>query len=264
MAPSDPVPAMDLSAMEVFRPLIFDKETSQILKVSASRKPGEQIVKVQISSQDKKGRQEHANCTVMYSDGQQWMDKWQLNSYLVQSRVEQLIKPVNGEVVHRLLKEMIYRQFQTVVTYSEEYHNIDEIFMDCELNETTANIRFQPTAENGKFIYSPYWIDTVAQLAGFVLNASTKTLADTVFISHGWQSFRIAAPLSDKKTYRGYVRMQAIGTRGVMAGDVYILDGEQIVVVCKGIKFQKMKRNILQKSFIHKQGRHFSTTTCLT
>lgn len=246
MAPSDPIPAMDLSAMEVFRPLIVDKETSQVLKVSASRKPGEQVVQIKISSQDKKGSQEHANCTVMYGDGQQWIDEWQMNAYLVQSRVEQLMKPVNGVVVHRLLKEMIYRQFQTVVTYSKEYHNIDELFMDCELNETAANIRFQPTAENGKFIYSPYWIDTVAHLAGFVLNASTKTPADTVFISHGWQSFRIAAPLSHEKTYRGYVRMQAVGTRGVMAGDVYVLDGEQVVVVCKGIKFQKMKRNILQ------------------
>ena len=246
MAPSSPVPAMDLSAMEVFRPLIVGKETSQVLKVSASRKPGEQIVKVQISSQDANGTQEHANCTVMYGDGQQWMDEWQMNAYLVQSRIDQLFQPVNPASVHRLLKEMIYRQFQTVVTYSKEYHNIDELFMDCELNETAANIRFQPTAGNGKFIYSPYWIDTVAHLAGFVLNASTKTPADTVFISHGWQSFRIAAPLSDEKVYRGYVRMQPVGTRGVMAGDVYIFDGEQIVVVCKGIKFQKMKRNILK------------------
>ncbi len=148
--------------------------------------------------------------------------------------------------MHRLLKEMIYKQFQTVVTYSKEYHNIDELFMDCELNETAANIRFQPTAGTASFKYSPYWIDTVAHLAGFVINASTKTPADTVFISHGWQSFRIAAPLSDEKVYRGYVRMQPIGTRGVMAGDVYIFDGEQIVVLCKGIKFQKMKRNILK------------------
>lgn len=246
MAPSDPVPAMDLSSMEVFRPLIVDKQTSQVLRVCASRKPGEQVVKIRISSQDVNGSQDHANCTVMYGDGQQWIDEWQMNAYLVQSRVDQLIQPVNPASVHRLLKEMIYKQFQTVVTYSKEYHNIDEIFMDCELNETAANIRFQPTAGNGKFVYSPYWIDTVAHLAGFVLNASTKTPADTVFISHGWQSFRIAAPLSDEKVYRGYVRMQPIGTRGVMAGDVYIFDGEQIVVLCKGIKFQKMKRNILQ------------------
>lgn len=245
MAPSDPVPAMDLTTMEVFRPLIVDKETSQVLKVSASRKPGEQVVKIQISSEDLNGSHDHANCTVMYGNGQQWMDEWRMNAYLVESRMDQLIRPINPASVHRLLKEMIYKQFQTVVTYSKEYHNIDEIFMDCELNETAANIRFQPTAGNGNFTYSPYWIDTVAHLAGFVLNASTKTPADTVFISHGWQSFRIAAPLSDEKTYRGYVRMQPIGTRGVMAGDVYIFDGEQIVVVCKGIKFQKMKRNVL-------------------
>ena len=245
MAPSEPVPAMDLSSMEVFRPLIVDKETSQILKVSASLKPGEQEVKILISSQDAKGRQEHANCTVRYGDGQQWMDEWQMNAYLVQSRMDQLIRPVNPASVHKLLKEMIYKQFQTVVTYSKEYHNIDDLYMDCELNETAANIRFQPTAGDGKFIYSPYWIDTVAHLAGFVLNASTKTPADTVFISHGWQSFRIAAPLSDQKIYQGYVRMQPVGTRGVMAGDVYIFDGERIVVLCKGIKFQKMKRNIL-------------------
>lgn len=243
MAQSDPVPAMDLSAMEVFRPLIVEKETAQTLKVSATRKPGEQVVKIRISSQDTNGSQDHANCTVMYGDGQQWMDEWQMNAYLVKSRMDQLVTAPN---VHRLLKEMIYKQFQTVVTYSKEYHNIDELFMDCELNETAANIKFQPTAGNGKFIYNPYWIDTVAHLAGFVLNASTKTPADTVFISHGWQSFRIAAPLSDEKVYRGYVRMQPVGSRGVMAGDVYIFDGEQIVVVCRGIKFQKMKRNVLK------------------
>ena len=247
MTPNDPVPAMDLSTMEVFKPLIVDStETSQLLKVTATRRSDEQIVKIQISSQDQKGRQDHANCTVMYGDGQQWIDEWQRNAYLVQSRIDQLFKPSNPSSVHRLLKDMIYRQFQTVVTYSKEYHNIDELFMDCELNETAANIKFQPSAANGHFVYSPYWIDTVAHLAGFILNASVKTPADTVFISHGWQSFRIAKPLSDEKSYRGYVRMQPSGNRGVMAGDVYIFDGDEIVVVCRGIKFQQMKRTILQ------------------
>lgn len=255
MAPSNPVPAMDLSSMEVFRPLIVDKETSQILKVSASRKPGEQVVNVRISSQSKNGSQDHAHCIVQYGNGQQWMDEWQMNAYLIQSRVDQLLQPVNPARVHRLLKEMIYKQFQTVVTYSKQYHNIDEIFMDCELNETAANIKFQPAAGNGSFTYSPYWIDTVAHLAGFVLNANTNVPADTVFISHGWQSFRIAAPLSDEKSYRGYVRMQPLGTRGVMAGDVYIFDDEQIVVVCKGIKFQTMKRNVLHSLLSQGQDR---------
>ena len=247
MTPSDPVPAMDLSTMEVFRPLIVDSDqTSQLLKVSASRNSNEKVVNIIISSQDEKGRQEHAHCTVMYGDGQQWMDEWQRNAYLVQSRIDKLIEPANSAGTHRMLKDMIYKQFQTIVTYSKEYHNIDELFMDCELNETAANIRFQSTAGNGQFVYSPYWIDTVAHLAGFILNASVKTPADTVFISHGWESFRIAAPLSHEKAYRGYVRMQPTGSRGVQAGDVYIFDGDEIVVVCKGIKFQQMKRTTLQ------------------
>lgn len=247
MTPSDPVPAMDLSTMEVFRPLVVDSnQTSQLLKVSASRNSNEKAVNIIISSQDEKGRQEHAHCAVTYGDGQQWMDEWQRNAYLVQSRIEKLIEPASSAGTHRMLKDMIYKQFQTVVTYSKEYHNIDELFMDCELNETAANIRFQSTAGNGQFVYSPYWIDTVAHLAGFILNASVKTPADTVFISHGWESFRIAAPLSHEKAYRGYVRMQPTGSRGVQAGDVYIFDGDEIVVLCKGIKFQEMKRTTLQ------------------
>ena len=246
MAPSESVPAMDLSTMEVFRPLIVDAgETAQTLEVSASRQPHERAVKVTISSRDTKGTQDHACCIVQYGSGQDWMQEWARNSYLVQSRMDQLIQPTNPADVHRLLKEMIYKQFQTVVTYSQQYHNIDELFMDCDLNESVANIRFQPTSEHGDFIYSPYWIDTVAHLGGFVLNASVKTPADTVFISHGWESFRIAAPLSDKKAYRGYVRMQPTGSRGVMAGDVYIFDGDDIVVLCRGLKFQQMKRNVL-------------------
>ncbi|KAL9595245.1 MAG: hypothetical protein Q9179_005058 [Wetmoreana sp. 5 TL-2023] len=246
MAPSEPVPAMDLSAMEVFRPLIVEAgETKQVLKVSASRQANERAVKVTISSRDSKGSQDHARCTVQYGNGQEWMQKWQKSSYLVQSRMEQLVQPTKPGKVHRLLKEMIYKQFQTVVTYSEQYHSIDELFMDCELNESVANIRFQPTAEHGDFLYSPYWIDTVAHLGGFILNASVKTPADTVFISHGWESFRIAAPLSDDKAYKGYVRMQPSGSRGVMAGDMYIFDGDDIVVLCKGLKFQEMKRTVL-------------------
>lgn len=246
MAPNEPVPAMDLSAMEIFRPLIVNgAKTDQVLKVSASRKPNERAVKITISSRDPKGSQEHAQCTIQYGNGAEWIQKWQKNSYLVQSRVDQLINSARSTQVHRLLKEMIYRQFQTVVTYSEPYHQIEELYMDCELNESVAMISFQPTAQYGNFTYSPYWLDTVAHHGGFVLNANVKTPEDTVYISHGWESFRIAAPLSEGKPYKAYVRMQPTGSRGVMAGDMYIFDEEKVVVLCKGLKFQRMKRNVL-------------------
>ena len=244
--PSTPIPAMDLSAMEVFRPLIVDAgETTQSLRVTASKEGKDGSVKVVISSKHNDKTQEHATCKVVYGDGHQWMQDWSRNAYLVQSRMESISGPGKAIKVHRLLKEMIYRQFQTVVNYNEQYHSINELHMDCELNEAVANIKFQPSAGIGEFKFSPYWLDTVAHLGGFILNASVHTPADTVFISHGWENFQIAAPLSDQKTYHGYVRMQEQGSRGVMAGDVYVFDGDEIVVLCKGLKFQKMKRTIL-------------------
>ena len=246
IAPSEPVPAMDFLAIEVSGPFIVDAgETTQVLKVSAYIQSNERAVEIAISSRDTKGSQGHARCTVQYGDGQLWMQEWQKNAYLVQARMDQLVQPTKPTVGHRLLKEMIYKQFQTVVTYSKQYHNIDELFMNCDLNESVANIRFQPTCENDHFTYSPYWIETVAHLGGVVLNASVNTPADTVFMSHGWESFRIAAPLAEEKPYKGYVRMQPTGSRGVMAGDAYIFDGGEIVVLCKGLKFQQMKRTAL-------------------
>ncbi|KAL9598139.1 MAG: hypothetical protein Q9219_004695 [cf. Caloplaca sp. 3 TL-2023] len=246
MAPGQTVQAMDLSTMEVFRPLIVSAgATDQSLRVSASRQPNETSVKITISSRDAKGAQDHVRCIVRFGSGEEWKQKWRKTSYLVQSRMDQLLHPTDPGRVHRLLKPMIYKQFQTVVAYSEPYHSIDELAMDCELNESVANICFQPTAEHTSFVYSPYWIDTIAHLGGFVLNANVNTPADTVFISHGWESFRIAGPLSAGKNYQGYVRMQSSGSRGVMVGDMYLFDGDEVVVLCKGLKFQQMKRTVL-------------------
>ncbi|KAL8925721.1 MAG: hypothetical protein Q9172_002112 [Xanthocarpia lactea] len=255
MAPKEPIPAMDLSAMEIFRPLIVNAgNTDQVLNVSASTKPNERAVKITISSRDSKGSQEHARCTIHYGNGAEWIQEWQKNSYLVQSRMDQLVQPTRSSHVHRLLKQMIYKQFETVVKYSEQYHQIDELFMDCELNESMATIRFQPTAQHGNFICSPYWLDTIAHLGGFVLNANVNTPADTVYISHGWESFRIAAPLSEGKNYKAYVRMQPAGPRGLMAGDMYLFDDDKIVVLCKGLKFQQMKRDLLHSLLGTSQG----------
>ena len=58
---------------------------------------------------------------------------------------------------------------------------------------------------------------------------------------------RIARPLSPDKKYRNYVRMQPTNSRGIMAGDVYVIVGEEIVAVCEGLKFQEIRRKILDR-----------------
>ena len=248
MQPFDPVPAMDVSDMEVFHPLVVlpqNNSPSQLIKVTAVRTGGTGSIKVLFDSQDGNETQQHGHCEVSFGNGDEWKDEWSRNTYLVTSRMTGLTDAANEGSVHRILRPMIYKLFSTIVVYSEKYHGLQEVYMDSALNEVSAKVKFQNVAECGTFTYSPYWIDTIAHLAGFVLNGSVSTPEDTVFISHGWRSMRIVAPLSHEKSYRGYVRMQPIGNRGLMCGDVYLLEGNDVVAVCLGLKFQEMKKALL-------------------
>lgn len=248
MQPFEPVPAMDLAGMEVFHPLVVlptGNSPSQVIKVTAVRKSCTGSIEVCFSSQDGNDLQQHGRCEVNFGNGNEWRDEWSRNTYLVESRMTGLTDAANEGYVHRILRPMIYKLFSTIVVYSEKYHGLQEVYMDSSLNEVVAKVKFQNVAECGKFTYSPYWIDTIAHLAGFVLNGSVSTPEDTVFISHGWKSMRIVAPLSDEKEYRSYVRMQPVGTCGLMCGDVYVLEGNDVVAVCFGLKFQQMSKPLL-------------------
>ena len=244
--PSLPVPAMDVASMEVFRPLVvLPNNPQQLIKVSAIRLAGADSTEVHFSSQDGSNIQEHAHCTVYYGNGDGWKAEWARNAYLVKSRVESLVDSAKVGLTHRILRKMVYKLFATIVVYDEKYQGLKEVFMDSTLHEATANIKFQADAADGTFTYSPYWIDTIAHLAGFVLNGSVTTPEGVVYISHGFKSLRIAGMLSAEKSYSGYVRMQPTGGRGVWIGDVYIFEDSDIVAVCSGLKFQEIKKTVL-------------------
>lgn len=244
MKPSDPSPSMDVIDMEVFRPLVvLPNNPLQLIKISAVWLDGS--TKVHFSSQNGGDTQEHAHCTVQYGDGNQWKAEWARFAYLVKGRIDGLIQSAKEGLNHRILRDMVYKLFSALVVYDEKYQGLKEVFMDRTLYEAAASVRFQLNASSGDFTYSPYWIDTIAHLAGFVLNGSVMTPGDKVYISHGFKSMRIVGALSEEKTYSSYVRMQPTDGRGVFAGDVYIFDGGEIIAVCTGLKFQEIKKSVL-------------------
>jgi len=247
LGPSLSVPAMDVTKMEVFQPLIAKADSAtQLIKVSAVKKPGANSVEVRFSSQDGSEVKEHAHCTVQYGDGKAWMSEWARTAYLVKARMDHLVDSAKAGISHKILRKMVYKLFSVLVKYDEKYQGLEEVFMDSNLLEAAASVKFKTTAADGEFVYSPYWIDSIAHLSGFVLNGSDTTPEDAVYISHGWQSMRIVGSLSEDKSYRSYVRMQPTGSRGVMAGDVYVFEGDEVIAVCGGLKFQQIKRSILR------------------
>ncbi|KAL9595898.1 MAG: hypothetical protein Q9219_006166 [cf. Caloplaca sp. 3 TL-2023] len=247
MEPGVPVPAMDIRDMEIFQPLIAKSDAShQAVSISAKRQPGPGPLELKFSSRSEPSEtQDHAHCKVHYGDGEQWMTKWAENTNTINEKINYLYSCVNDGKAHKVLKPMVYRLFKAVVEYDTPYHSLEEVAMNCDTHEATAKIRFQ-TASDRTFVFSPHWIDSIAQLGGFALNGDPTASEEYVYLSHGWSSMRIAGKLSEKELYRSYVHMEPTGTRGVLAGDVYMLnEQDSIIAVCAGLKFQQMKRTVL-------------------
>ncbi|KAI0455324.1 hypothetical protein F5B21DRAFT_503379 [Xylaria acuta] len=238
--------AMDVRSMEVHKPLLIQPgATNQIIRVVASHKVSSGIVEVKFGSQDDNVRQDHAHCTVIFGDGNEWQSNWMRNAYLIKARMDHLIASSTMGQTHKVLRPMVYKLFAALVTYDPKYQGMEEVYLDSNLLEATAHVKFATENSDGVFTYSPYWIDSIAHLSGFVLNGADTAPEDCVFISHGWKSMKIVAQLSASVRYQSYVRMQETGTPGVLSGDVYFFEGDQVVAVCEDLKFQRIKRTIL-------------------
>lgn len=88
-------------------------------------------------------------------------------------------------------------------------------------------IRLQSLEGTGKWSISPYWSDTIVDLAGFVMNGSNHNPDDMAHISGGLDCMSLADELTDQKEYYSYVRMRPTEKKGASIGGVYILDGSE-------------------------------------
>ena len=237
---------MNVCHMEVFKPFIVkDDGKGQTLQMSTSVDLTVNRAVLVFSSGLNKTEVQHAKCHVEFGSQAAWLNEWQRNAYLIRGRIDGLIESASSGKAHRMLRGMAYKLFGALVDYDPKYRGMSEAILDSPQLEATSFVEFQTKEADGNFFCSPYWIDSVAHLAGFVVNAndaldSTKQ----VYISHGWESMRFAEPLSVNKSYRSYVKMQPAGAN-MMAGDVFILDGDRIVGMVGALKFQCIPRQLL-------------------
>ncbi|KAI0401614.1 hypothetical protein F4802DRAFT_618819 [Xylaria palmicola] len=235
---------MDLRDMEVSGPLVAEREDSQrIVLVSTRQMKGSDTVRVQFSSQLGMNRKDHAKCTIVFGDGNKWQSEWRQCASLVQARIDHLAASSLTGPTHRILGPMVYRLFGSLVDYDEPYRGMQEVHLDSKAQEASAKVRFS-TGANELFVYHPCWIDSLAHISGFVLNGADTTPNDTVYISHGWTSMKIAVTkLSATKTYFTYVRMKEDSKiSGVMIGDVYVIEDGNVIALIQDIKFRRIKR----------------------
>ena len=244
---------MNVRDMEVSKPLIVpvaNNSEPQLLQIIATTDLSTKKVDLEYTSIDVRSgaRTNHAHCFVEYGDAAGWASQWARNAYLIKSRITALEEARLEGDVQRILKGMVYKLFSALVQYSESYRGMEEVLLLSGQREGPAKIKFKADDKNGDFFLNPYWIDSLAHLSGFVLNANDAIDSKSfVFISHGWQSMRFTGQFSAEKTYRTYVKVQPDNSSTVMAGDIYIFEEDIIVGLIEGLKFQQVPRAVLDQ-----------------
>lgn len=245
-SPTKPTPLGALADLDIFNALVVPTDAGdQKIRVTASASAKHGDISVTFSSRTGKANFiDNGKCVVKAIDTAKSKSQWSRLTPLVKARIDALMDPNNEDVV-RLQRRFIYKLFNAVVKYDEKYHGIHALHMDEDQQDAVGIIRLRSLEGTGKWSISPYWSDTIVHLAGFVMNGSSKNPEDMAHISGGLDCMSLADELTDQKEYYSYVRMRDGEKKGASIGDVYILDGNEIIGYCEGVKFQQMKKSIL-------------------
>lgn len=243
---------IDVRHLEIAKPIIakgYDAKGEQLLRITATAERPLKLVKFAFNSisQDGSDGELHASCEVQYGDAKSLLAAWSRFDYLFRSRMDVLAQGANAGKYKKISRKQAYESFSSLVQYGKKYQGMKEIILDSKNFEASSLIEFQATDNDGDFDANPYWIDNIAHLSGFVLNGSDAVDSKKqVFISHGWESLQMVRPLSGRRSYRNHVRMHQ-GPGKTMVGDVHVFDGDDMIALALGVKFQAIPRSLLNK-----------------
>ncbi|KAE8362115.1 hypothetical protein BDV27DRAFT_166437 [Aspergillus caelatus] len=241
---------LNVGHMEVMNPLIVKDNitTSQLLQLSVTADWAQKQASLQYTSVDSNGKElaVHAKCVVNFEDKANWITDWEENTFWIKDRISMLQDKLERNEADKVSRGTAYKLFASLVSYSRPFQGMEEVIFDGKNVEGTAKVAFQTEDKDGKFMVSPFWIDSSAHISGFLLNGGGAAGSDAVYISHGWKSMRFARALDRATVYTTYVKMQP-APNNVMVGNVYILHGNEVVGVVGGLKFQRIPRNILNR-----------------
>ena len=243
-------PGMNVCNMEVPKPLIAQipqPAQGQHIQMEANADLDTGIIKLNFRSVQPDGKkiQDHAHCIVRYEDKAAWADEWARYNFMVKAQMDILNQKTSTGGAHKVQRGMAYKLFKALVNYDDKYRAMAEVVLDGQNTEASATLDFPTKPEDGDFYCPPYHIDGSCHISGFIVNASDLLDSEqNVYVSHGWGAMKFSRPITSGMKLRNYVRMLP-QPNNISKGDVYIMEGDEIIAVCEGIKFQQIPRRVL-------------------
>lgn len=190
-----------------------------------------------------------ASANVYYGDAAEWLKSWVPTGHLIQGRIQTLELLAEEGTATRFSHRMAYTLFaNNLVNYADKYRGMQSVVL--HEFEAFADVVLS-TEKGGTWTIPPYFIDSVAHLAGFIMNVSDAVDTKSDFcVTPGWRSMRFARPLVAGGRYLSYVKMiPTLEDPTVYFGDVYILQDGAIIGIVAGIQFRRYPRILLNRFF---------------
>ncbi|KAK3175479.1 polyketide synthase [Lecanicillium sp. MT-2017a] len=240
----------DVCDMEVTQPLIISPrhgEENRKLRVVTQIDRQKSILFLEYSSYGRTPTTpvKHALCRVEFGDPRKWSRRWVHDLHMVKDRISGLKVASHSGEANSITKRLAYRLFSNLVDYAPDFQRMNQVWLDSGRLEAAAVVSLDRRDTDANFSFSPYHLDGLLHLSGFIMNGNDDIDAnEAVYISHGWQSLRLAEPLVKDANYDVYVKMLP-ADKTMVAGNVYILHGEKVLALCEGIRFQRVPRAVL-------------------
>ena len=245
---------MNVANLHVTKGLVAQRDTKlpQLIQVSASTsdyKSNKASLTWCNVDDDGNAQEPFATATILFGDNTDWLASWAPMAHLIQGRVDALCDLAAQGNASRFTRNMAYNLFASnLVDYADKYRGMHSVVMYGL--EAFADVQLT-TQESGTWTVPPYFIDSVAHLAGFIMNCSDAMDAKNNYcVTPGWKSMRFAKPLVPGARYRSYVKMiPTIEDPKCYLGDVYIMQDDVIVGMVGGIEFHSYPRILLSRFF---------------
>lgn len=177
------------------------------------------------------------------------LNSWAPMAHLVESRIDALKSMAQQGLANRFSRKMAYNLFaSSLVDYADKYRGMHSVVM--HEYEAFADVKLT-LEKSGVWTVPPHFIDSVAHLAGFVMNVSDAgDTANNFCVTPGWQSMRFAQPLEAGAEYQSYVKMiPSQEDQNIFFGDVYVMRKGRIVGMVCGMQFRRYPRILLNRFF---------------
>jgi iterative type I PKS product template protein len=245
---------MNITNLEVLKGLVAKKNltTPQLIQVSAETADiYSDAVNLKWHNIRSDGTVEEpfASANIYYGDATEWLTSWVPIIHLIQGRIQDLERQAEAGTANRFSHNYAYLLFaNNLVDYAAKYRGMQSVIMQGL--EAVADVVLS-TEKGGTWTIPPFFIDSVAHLAGFIMNVSDAVDTKSNFcVTPGWRSMRFARPLVAGGKYRSYVKMiPTPEDPTVYLGDVYIIQDATIIGMVGSIQFRRYPRVLLNRFF---------------